>query len=84
MKSTIRSNAMDIMKENFRQSDDELSFEEYVKTCATNDPNFYSWLFEDGDNIGDFGMYITETQSLEAAEFFALVKVESHYLTAIA
>lgn len=84
MTQQIRSNAMEILKENFRLygNDTLTSFEEYVFNNAKNDPSFYNWLFPEADNIADFGIGMTEEQNMEAAEFFAYTKVESHYLQA--
>lgn len=84
MTQKIRSNAMEILKENFRLygNDTLISFEEYVFSNAKNDPSFYTWLFHEADNIADFGIGMNEMQARESSEFFAMVKVENHYLQA--
>ena len=42
-----------ILSENFRNGDSELSFSEWVQIESDNDPGFFRWLFEI-DSIGDF------------------------------
>ena len=42
-----------ILAENFRNGDSELSFSEWVQIESDNDPGFFRWLFEI-DSIGDF------------------------------
>ena len=54
----IRSNAEQILNENFKNSGLS-TLREYVETSAENDPNFFRFLFnEDFDN--DFSASLTE------------------------
>lgn len=45
-----------------------LTFREYVEREAENDPNFFRWLFDDG-NLGDFDHGLSEEQVEEYNEF---------------
>lgn len=44
------------------------SLSEYVEREAENDPNFFRWLFDDG-NLGDFDYGLSEELMAEYKEF---------------
>jgi succinate dehydrogenase flavin-adding protein (antitoxin of CptAB toxin-antitoxin module) len=63
----IRSNAMQILKENLRESNGD-NLKEYVEIAAENDHNFFRWLFcENLEN--DFDMSLSEEQREEYNSF---------------
>ncbi|MBR8726263.1 hypothetical protein [Bacteroides pyogenes] len=45
--ATIRTNAEEILKENYRQGKHEISFMEWLELESENDPYFWMWLFND-------------------------------------
>lgn len=47
---------------------DPQSFREYAELESENDPDFFRWLFNDGD-ISDFGTNLDDKQREEYAEF---------------
>ena len=69
---TIRSNAEQILRENYKGVEDkeDISLKEWVENESVNDPNFYYWLFPDAENLdGDFGSGITDEQKEEFDNF---------------
>ena len=52
----IRINAYLVLKENYEQTDHQETFREWVETTASNDPNFFRWLFDEvgNENLQDF------------------------------
>lgn len=46
---TIRNNAEQILKENYNQVEQHNTFAEWVKMESKNDPDFYGFIFNDGD-----------------------------------
>lgn len=61
-----------ILRENYDEyvnnGGEGLTFREYVEREAGNDPNFFRWLFDDG-NLGDFDYGLNEEQVEEYNEF---------------
>ena len=49
MKITRIDYKKQILSENYRYNESELSFAEYVKAESENDPDFFRWLFECDD-----------------------------------
>jgi len=50
----IRSNALQVLQENFKQVERDITLREYVEAEAGSDPLFYAWLFnEELDQDGD-------------------------------
>ena len=49
----IKSIKLQQLEENFKASESEMSFAEYVKRESENDPSFWGWLFDDG-NLEDY------------------------------
>lgn len=43
----IRSNAKQILLENYGQTNKEFSFAGWIELEAENDPNFFRWLFDE-------------------------------------
>ena len=72
--SKIRTNAVELLDENYNNSDKKMSFLEYAENESKNDPNFYCWLFPNADNINDFGMGMTAAQSDDSDNFFEGIK----------
>ena len=61
-----------ILRENYDEyvnnGGEGLTFREYVKREAENDPNFFRWLFDDR-GLGDFDYGLSEEQMTEYNEF---------------
>lgn len=61
-----------ILRENYEQyiknGGEGLTLREYTEREAENDPDFYRWLFDDGQ-IEDFGYNLTEDQTTKYQEF---------------
>jgi hypothetical protein len=49
--------------------DEPYTIEEWCDNEAVSDPNFYRWLFNDGD-IEDFGSNLTDQEKEIASDFF--------------
>lgn len=52
--SQIRSNALQVLQENFKEVKGNITIREYVENEAVADPSFFAWLFneeleQDGD-----------------------------------
>lgn len=45
--ATIRTNAKEILKENYRQVKQFMPFMEWLQLESENDPDFWMWLFDD-------------------------------------
>lgn len=57
----IRSNARQILEEQYKSSLSDCTLREYVLTESENDPNFFRWLFnEDFDD--DFDTSLSDEQ----------------------
>jgi hypothetical protein len=66
----MRTNAEQILRENYDTSSKELSFKEWVKNEAVSDPSFFYWFFPHADNItGDYGQGLTDSQEKEFCNF---------------
>lgn len=68
----IRQNAINILKENFKQSTFE-KLSDFVEYCATNDPHFFRWLF-DTDLENDFHLSLVDSQMLEFENFIEIIE----------
>lgn len=40
-------NKIKVLEENYNNSDSEMTFSEYVRRESENDPNFFSWLYDE-------------------------------------
>lgn len=59
-------NRLQILKENYKNHEQDLSFVEWFEMEAENDPKFFNWFFgSEAENIGDFGLGMTNDQQLE-------------------
>lgn len=67
----IRSNAPQILTENWKHDGSQRFLADYVIDCCENDPAFLRWLFDD-DNINDFGKGMTPEQKEEYNSFFTI------------
>ena len=47
-----------------------MDVKEYTEQCA-QDPTFYGWIFPELENIGDYGIGMTEDQEKDANDFIA-------------
>lgn len=47
---------------------DDITLREYVERQAESDPNFFRWLFDDGE-LGDFDYGLSDEQREEYREF---------------
>lgn len=65
---TIRQNAKTILLENYKASNSSLSFIEYVEIEASNDPNFFRWLFDE-EFDDDFDSSLSNEQREEYKNF---------------
>ena len=64
-KQVLQENCNEINRQtNF----DKMSLYEYATTQADNDPDFFRWLFDDGE-ISDFGINLTDEQQQEYTNF---------------
>lgn len=78
----VASYAEKVLNENYRNSVsrwdeqnpgvDFYTIEEWCRLESEEDPDFYRWLFNDGD-IKDFGSNLTEDELLVAKNFFELL-----------
>ena len=61
-----------VLRENYnnyiQSGSDDITFREYVERYADNDPNFFRWLFDDGE-LGDFDFGLRDEQIEEYREF---------------
>lgn len=61
-----------VLTENYsnyiENSDDNITLREYVEREAESDPNFFRWLFDDGE-LGDFDFGLSDEQREEYREF---------------
>lgn len=61
-----------VLTENYNNyienDDDNITLREYVEREAENDPNFFRWLFDDGE-LGDFDFRMSDEQKEEYREF---------------
>ena len=55
---------------NYRASESEISFKEYVEQESINDPNFFAWLFDEAFEE-DFDKSLSDDQKVEFAEFMS-------------
>jgi len=67
---TIRTNAQQVISENFKQVENSTTIANYAELEAQSDPGFYRWLFND-ENISDFGSNLTNEEIQTALDFFA-------------
>ena len=65
----IRTNAFNLLEENYNSTDQSISLKEWVELEMESDPSFYTWLFPAAENINDFRQGITNEQSYAAEEF---------------
>ena len=56
------------LAENYKQSDSEMSFAEYVIRESENDPNFFRFLFDETFD-SDFDLSLTDEQKQEFNDF---------------
>jgi len=69
------ANRLQILKENYEQVEQTLSFKEWVKVESENDPAFFYWFFgSSADNISDFGSGMTPEQQSEWDTFFRSIE----------
>ena len=52
--ATIRNNAEQLLKESYRQVKQSMPFMEWLQLESENDPDFWRWLFDDGDLNGEY------------------------------
>lgn len=50
----IRSNAEQLLRDSYRQGKHEISFMEWLELESEGDPDFWRWLFDDGDLDGEY------------------------------
>lgn len=55
----IRSNAVQILIESYREVEGCITLREYVELSADSEPGFFRWLFDD-DGCGEYGVEMTE------------------------
>lgn len=65
----IRSNAAQILRENYKGVEGNITIAEWCELEAQSDPGFFWWLFDD-DDITDFGSNLTDEEKEIAVEFF--------------
>lgn len=65
---TIRTNAPQILTENFKEVESATTLAMYVEAVSQSDAGFFRWLFND-DTISDFGSNLTE-EEMDIAEKF--------------
>ena len=68
MENQIRVNATQILEENAKNAG--MCLQSYFAQSVEHDPRFFNWLFPNAENIGEFGIGMTEEQ-LEAFDIFA-------------
>ena len=56
------------LRENYKSSESEMSFAEYVKRESENDPNFFRWFFDE-DLAEDFDASLSDEQREEFDDF---------------
>ena len=66
----INSIKLQQLEENYRASESEMSFREYVEAESNNDPNFFAWLFDEAFEE-DFDMSLSDDQRVEFVEFMS-------------
>ena len=64
----IKSVKLQQLEENYKASESEMSFREYVEPESANDPTFFSWLF-DTELDEDFDTSLSDEQREEFKEF---------------
>ena len=57
-----------VLTENHMNYSDDITLREYVERQAESDPNFFRWLFDDGE-LGDFDYGLSDEQREEYREF---------------
>lgn len=62
----IQFNKMDELKEQFTDSEQEITFKEFVENKAASDPHFFDWLFDEKHKKES---NLTEKQKLEFTDF---------------
>lgn len=70
--TTISNNKIQILEENFNNSE-AISFSDFVKSEAENDPNFFRFLFDE-DFEDDFDKSLTEEQREAYEEFLSEIE----------
>lgn len=53
---------------NYAEGKSDITLHEYVEHEAESDPNFFRWLFDDGD-LGDFDFGLSDKQREEYKDF---------------
>ena len=69
----IRSNARQIIEEQYKSSSSDCTLREYVLTESENDPNFFRWLFNE-ELDEDFDMSLSNEQRVSYNEFLETLK----------
>jgi hypothetical protein len=68
MNTTIRTNAIRILEENYEQTEQNETLREYVERSADSDPGFFRWLFDE-DLRNDFDTSLSDEQRAAWEEF---------------
>lgn len=66
----IKSNAVQILEENFQQHEGNISLSEWVECEAESDPNFFRFIFDE-DLEQDFDRSLSDSQKEEFERFKA-------------
>lgn len=69
MSHLLISNAEQILRENYNNSDMSFNFDDWVKNEADNDPAFFNWILKDGSNVNDYGSGMTKDQQDAVKDF---------------
>jgi hypothetical protein len=69
---TIKDNTLRTLRENYKESGEKISFNEWVNRESENDPNFFRFLFnKEFDN--DFDADLSDEERKEFKETFPLL-----------
>ncbi len=71
---TIRENALQVLKENFKEVENS-TLSEYVQSCSGSDPNFFRWLFDE-DFENDFSADLSADQKKAYNEFINEIELD--------
>ena len=69
----IRTNALQILTENWKSDGSEHFLSDYVIANETSDPNFFRWLFDE-DFANDFDADLSSEQKQEYELFISQIK----------
>lgn len=80
--SQIRSNALQVLQENFKQVEGGITLREYVENEASADPGFFGWLFNEKLEQ-DFDSSLTEEHRAAYAAFLETLTVKRYIVNKV-